>query len=77
LPLTFKQVDKKGRPVNIHKFGSINATELNKHVTPQRFTDILTVNCEALTREILPACSVAAGKRVETVLVIVDLKGFG
>jgi hypothetical protein len=71
------QTDKLGRPINIHRFGGINAPELNKLVGPERFDSILTVNCEALTREILPACAVAAGTRIETVLVIVDLKGFG
>jgi hypothetical protein len=71
------QTDKKGRPINIHRFGGINGSELMKHVSPERFTDILTVNCEALTREILPGCAIEAGKPIETVLVIVDLKGFG
>jgi hypothetical protein len=76
-PLYFHKTDKRGRPINIHHFGSINPSELNKAVSPERFQDILTVNCDALTREILPASAVAAGKQVETVLVIVDLKGFG
>jgi hypothetical protein len=77
LPAHTPQTDKLGRPINIHRFGGINAPELNKLVGPERFDGILTVNCEALTREILPACAVAAGTRIETVLVIVDLKGFG
>jgi hypothetical protein len=76
-PAHAPQTDKLGRPINIHRFGGINAPELNKLVGPERFDGILTVNCEALTREILPACAVAAGTRIETVLVIVDLKGFG
>lgn len=42
----------------------------------ERHLDSLYVNCESLTREILPACASLAQRPVETVLVIVDLKGF-
>ncbi|EIN12631.1 CRAL/TRIO domain-containing protein, partial [Punctularia strigosozonata HHB-11173 SS5] len=75
-PLWFHKVDKKGRPVNVHRFGGVNVSELYKAVSPDRLLDSLYVNCESLTREILPACSNLAQRQIGTVLVIVDLKGF-
>jgi hypothetical protein len=75
-PLWFHKVDKKGRPVNIHHFGAVNVNELHKVVSPERHLDSLYVNCESLTREILPACSNLAQRPINTPLVIVNLKGF-
>ena len=71
------QTDKRGRPVNIHHFGRINTTELYKGITPERFWQAFLVNAESLTREVLPAASEAAGKRILGTFVIVDLAGFG
>ncbi|KAI0086546.1 CRAL-TRIO domain-containing protein [Irpex rosettiformis] len=76
-PLFFHKTDKRGRPINIHHFGRINTTELYKGVTPVRFWQAFLVNADSLTREVLPAASAAAGKRIDGTFVIVDLKGFG
>ena len=46
-------------------------------MTLERFWRTVVVNCEALPREVLPAASEAAGKRILGTFVIVDLAGFG
>jgi hypothetical protein len=51
--------------------------KLYKTMTPERHWQTIVVNAEALTREVLPAASRAAGRRIEHTFVIVDLKGFG
>ncbi|KAI0917030.1 hypothetical protein AcW2_007271 [Taiwanofungus camphoratus] len=76
-PLWFHKTDKKGRPLNIHHFGGINMPELHKHISPERFWQTIVVNAESLTREVLPATTLAAGKSIGGTFVIVDLKGFG
>ena len=54
----------------------VNLTELFKHVTPERHWQSVLVNAEALTAEVLPAASAAAGRHIEQGVVIIDLKGF-
>lgn len=71
------QTDKKGRPLNIHHFGRINTTELYKGSSPERFWHALLSSAESLTREVLPAASVAAGRHIDGTLVVADLTGFG
>ncbi|KAF9533106.1 CRAL/TRIO domain-containing protein [Crepidotus variabilis] len=68
---------KKGRPLNIHFFGNMNLNKLYKSCTPERHWKTVIVNCESLTREILPAASRCAGRDIGSTFVIVDLKGFG
>ncbi|KAH8104524.1 CRAL/TRIO domain-containing protein [Cristinia sonorae] len=67
---------KKGRPLNIHFFGKINMPKLYKHISPERHWQTVLVNCESLTREVLPAATHAAGRPIDGTFVIVDLKGF-
>lgn len=76
-PMWFHKTDKKGRPINIHFFGNLDIPKLYKECTPEKHWQTVLVNCESLTREVIPAASRAAGKPIGTVLVIVDLKGFG
>jgi len=72
----FHKTDKKGRPVNIQFFGGVNLPELYKHVTPEKLVEAIVVTADALTREVFPAASRAAGRRIEQSLAIVDLEGF-
>ncbi|KAI0632089.1 CRAL/TRIO domain-containing protein [Trametes polyzona] len=76
-PLYFHKTDKKGRPLNFHHFGGINLNKLQKKMTLERFWQTVIVNCEALTREVLPAAAEAAGKPILGTFVVVDLSGFG
>ncbi|KII93920.1 hypothetical protein PLICRDRAFT_409657 [Plicaturopsis crispa FD-325 SS-3] len=76
-PLWFHKTDKKGRPLNIHSLGGLDLPTLYAQMTPERHWHTMLVNAESLTREVLPASSRAAGRCVDQVFVIVDLKGFG
>ncbi|CAK5270317.1 unnamed protein product [Mycena citricolor] len=80
-PLWFHKTDKVrleclSRVIRI-PISAATLPGLYKHVTPSRHWRTLLSNAECLTREILPACSRQAGTHVGTVLVIVDLQGFG
>lgn len=70
-------VEQKGRPVHIEHFGGLNLPELYKHVTPEKLVESIIVTADSLTREVLPAASRAAGRRIEQSVVIVDLQDFG
>ncbi|KAI7949646.1 hypothetical protein MJO28_008467 [Puccinia striiformis f. sp. tritici] len=56
-PIYFHRTDKQGRPVNIQMFGSFNLNKLYAVIDKETHFKVLVANCEALTREILPACS--------------------
>lgn len=75
-PMWFHKTDKKGRPLNVHFFGGMDVRRLYKVCSPERHWESFVVNCELLPREVLPACSRAAGKHIGGTFVIVDLKGF-
>jgi len=76
-PMWFHKIDKKGRPINIHQLGNLDLPKLYKVCNPERHWQSVLVNCESLTREILPSASRSAGRHIGSVFVIVDLKGFG
>ncbi|KAI0343384.1 CRAL/TRIO domain-containing protein [Trametopsis cervina] len=75
-PLWYHKTDKKGRPLNIQSLGGIDVAALYKVVTPERFWEIIVSTTEAAMREVLPGSSYAAGRLVDDILIIVDLKGF-
>ncbi|KAJ3775527.1 CRAL-TRIO domain-containing protein [Lentinula raphanica] len=69
---------KLGRPINLQFLGGMDLHRLSKEgVTPERHWETILVNAECLTREILPAAAKKHGKEIDSVLVIIDLKGFG
>ncbi|KAJ4468981.1 CRAL-TRIO domain-containing protein [Lentinula lateritia] len=69
---------KLGRPLNLQFLGGLDLQRLSKEgVTPERHWETIIVNAECLTREILPAAAKKYGKEIDSVLVIIDLKGFG
>ncbi|KAF5389265.1 hypothetical protein D9757_003535 [Collybiopsis confluens] len=77
-PMWFHKTDKQGRPLNFHFLGGLDLERLNKEgVTPERHWETVLVNAECLTREILPAAARKYEKEIDSVFVIVDLKGFG
>lgn len=51
------QTDKLGRPINIQRFGALDLTKLYAVVDKETHFRSILVNCESLTREILPACT--------------------
>ncbi|KAH9933105.1 CRAL/TRIO domain-containing protein [Epithele typhae] len=74
-PLYFHKV--RWPSTQLPHFGGIDLNKLQKKMTLERFWKTFVVNCELLPREILPAASEAANKRVLGTFVIVDLSGFG
>jgi hypothetical protein len=52
-------------------------SELYNHITPERHWEIIVVISESIICEVLPAASLAAGKLVDQILIVIDLKGFG
>ncbi|KIY69120.1 CRAL/TRIO domain-containing protein [Cylindrobasidium torrendii FP15055 ss-10] len=75
-PNCFHKTDKRGRPVNIHALGQVDVPRMYTKITPERHWRSLVVSCESLTREVLPGACRAAGRHVENILIIIDLKGF-
>ncbi|KAJ4482151.1 CRAL-TRIO domain-containing protein [Lentinula aciculospora] len=77
-PMWFHKTDKSGRPLNLQFLGGLDLQRLSKEgVTPERHWETILVNAECLTREILPAATKKHGKEIDSVLVIIDLRGFG
>ena len=62
--------------MNIQSLGDIDVPALYKVISPDKFWETIIVTAEAAMREILAGCSYSAGKVIESILVIVDLKGF-
>ena len=76
LPILFWKSSQKGRALNIQSLGSIDTVSLFKSVAPERHWETLIAKTESMTREVIPACSLAAGRIVDDVLCIIDVKGF-
>jgi len=76
-PMWYHKTDKQGRPINIQSMGGIDTVGLYKVISPERHLESLMCTAETLVQEVLPGCSYAAGKLVDTSVVIVDLQGFG
>jgi len=75
-PMAHHRTDKVGRSLNIQALGSIDVPELKKAVSPEHHWRSVIVQCEALTREVIPACRKESGHQIEGAYCIVDLKGF-
>jgi len=76
-PMFFHKTDKSGRPINIQRLGNIDVESLYKVTDPDYHWSTVLVNCECLTREVLPACRKATGNEaISGAYCIVDLKGF-
>lgn len=56
-PMYFHRIDKLGRPVNIQMFGSLDLNKLYSVIDKETHFRTVVANCEALTREVLPACT--------------------
>ena len=71
------QCPQLGRPLTIELLDGCDLPTLYKHVTPKRHWESIVVTMEALTREVLPSASRAAGRHINGAFVIGDLRGFG
>lgn len=74
-PHGYFKTDKEGRPIYIERIGNLQLQQLFKVTTQERLIKYYIQSYERLVHEILPACSKAAGRRVDQSFTILDLKG--
>jgi len=72
----YHNTDNEGRPIYIDRIGQCDIEEMLKHVTIEQFLDWHIYQWEECLDEYFTACSVDAGRLVETNFSILDLKGF-
>ncbi|KIK65946.1 hypothetical protein GYMLUDRAFT_158186, partial [Collybiopsis luxurians FD-317 M1] len=69
---------QQGRPLNFNYVREYDPQRLSqKGVTPERHSEIVLVNMECLTREVIPAARKKYGGHIDSAFVIIDLKVFG
>ena len=76
-PHGYYRTDKLGRPIYIERIGYLKFDPLVKTISLEKLQMYFVQSYERLIHEIFPACSRAAGKRVEQTCYIIDLKGAG
>lgn len=76
-PHGYFRTDKLGRPIYIERIGHLKFDPLVKTIPLEKLQMYFVQSYERLIFEIFPACSRAAGKRVEQTCYIIDLKGAG
>lgn len=74
-PHGYFKTDKQGRPIYIERIGALKIKELFKVTTEDRLIKYYIQGYERLLNHVFPACSKAAGHRVEQSFTILDLKG--
>jgi len=68
--------DFKARPAYLYRrTWGFDIPLMYKHIRPKRHFEIILTYLEALHREILPAASVAAGKLIDEIVLIANVKG--
>lgn len=71
------RTDRSGRPIYIERLGLLNVKRLFEITTSERLLRYFVREYERLLTYLLPACSEAAGYRVDQTLTIMDLGGAG
>ncbi|KAG2489044.1 hypothetical protein HYH03_012481 [Edaphochlamys debaryana] len=74
-PHFYHKTDRFGRPVYIELSGRTDAAKILEGTTLERLLDYHVWEWEKLTRQILPACTLIAGRPIITRNVILDLNG--
>jgi len=74
-PHGYFKTDKQGRPVYIERLGLLKLQQLFKCTTEDRYIKYFIQQNERLVTEIFPACSKAAGKKIDQRIFIIDIKG--
>lgn len=75
LPHGFHKTDRQGRPIYIKCLGQLDAERLVASVPPERVAEYFAHESERNTTHRLPACSLASGHLVETMITILDCQG--
>lgn len=76
-PHGYHGVDKIGRPIYIERIGKADIVSVLKLASLSRLLAYWVQQYEYVQRVILPACSIAAGRRIEQGISIIDLRGLG
>lgn len=72
----FYNTDRQGRPVLIERMGLSKPKEIVKHTSRAVMINFMIQRFERLVHVILPMCSKAAGRRIDSIVVIYDMKDF-
>jgi hypothetical protein len=76
-PHFYHHVDKYGRPVYIEQLGKLNCEKMLKLTSEQRLIAYHVFTWERFHKQLTPACSELAGKKIVATTVILDLHGVG
>jgi hypothetical protein len=74
-PQNYHGVDKQGRPIYIEILGGLDVTKLLAVSTEARIMKNYAQSYELLMNLRYPACSIAAGRRIQQGLTIMDMTG--
>lgn len=67
----------QGRPIYIQHLGAINYKKMQEVTTEERMIRFHVQEYERCARQIMPACSIVAGRHIDQTFAVIDVKGEG